>query len=120
MTIPRRRSSPGGGRSRYYSRTSWRYSLSWLGLPRGALNRAHNALIGSAAAEVRAHMRDDLGACRLGILLAPVGRAHYLSGLAIAPLRHLLGEPSLLDRGRRIHRQCFHRGPGLSRHPPAP
>jgi hypothetical protein len=44
--------------------------LSWLGLPRGALNRAHDALIGSAAAEVRAHMRDDLRACRLGILLA--------------------------------------------------
>src|SRR5262249_24888080 len=115
MTIPRRRSSPGGGRSRYYSRTSWRYSsLSWLGLPRGTLNRAHDAFIGSATAEIRAHMRDDLRACRLGILLEQVGRAHDLSRLAIATLRHLLGEPGLLQRVRRIRRQSFDRGHGLA------
>src|SRR5262249_44244443 len=84
------------------------------GLPRDALNRAHNALIGSAAAEVRAHMRDNLRACRLGILLEQVGRAHDLSGLAIATLRHLLGEPGLLQRVRRIRRQSFDRGHGLA------
>src|SRR5262249_59179718 len=90
------------------------YPLAWLGLPPGALNRAPDALIASAAAEVRAHMRDDLRACRLGILLEQVGRAHDLSGLAIATLRHLLGEPCLLHRVRRFRRQSFDRSHGLA------
>src|SRR5207253_10932242 len=38
-------------------------------LLRGALDRAHNALVGTAAAEVGAHVRDDFGARRVGLLL---------------------------------------------------
>src|SRR4029077_8525818 len=68
------------------------------GLPRGALDCAHDALIGSAAADVRAHVLDDLIARRLGAVFAQVSRAHDLPGLAVATLRHLLGEPSLLQR----------------------
>src|SRR5580704_9651406 len=67
-------------------------------LPRGALDRAHDALIGSTAADIGAHVFDDLCAGRLRFLLEQVDRAHDLARLAVAALRHLLGEPGLLHR----------------------
>src|SRR5437016_7657739 len=79
-------------------------------LPRRALDRAHDALIGPAAADVRAHVLDDLRARRLRILLEQIGRAHDLSGLAVAALRHLLGEPRLLHRMAGVWRQSLDRG----------
>src|SRR5687767_12020444 len=51
-------------------------------LPRRALDRAHDALVGAAAADVRAHVLDDLGARRLRLLLEQICRAHDLAGLA--------------------------------------
>ena len=89
-----------------WRRDTWRSKLRsdvlvhGSALPRGALDRAHDALIGSAAADVGAHVLDDLGARRLRLLLEQVGRAHDLAGLAVAALRHLLGEPGLLQRVR--------------------
>src|SRR3954464_5679416 len=43
--------------------------LFMSGLLRGALNRAHDALVGTAAADVGAHVLDDLVARRFGFLL---------------------------------------------------
>src|SRR5215470_7173783 len=79
-------------------------------LPRRALDRTHDALIGSAAADIRAHVLDYLIARRTRILLEKVGRAHDLAGLAVAALRDALGEPRLLQRVQRIPRQAFDRG----------
>src|SRR3954447_3211842 len=67
-------------------------------LLRGALDRAHDALISPAAADVGAHVLDDLGARRLRILLEQIGRAHDLAGLAIAALRYSVGKPGFLHR----------------------
>src|SRR6267154_2665464 len=67
-------------------------------LLRGALDGAHNALVGAAAADIRAHVLDDLVARRLRVLLEQVGRAHDLAGLTVAALRHAFGEPGLLQR----------------------
>src|SRR5262245_1141048 len=79
------------------------------GLPSSALDRAHDALIGAAAADVRTHVFDDLVTRRLWVLLEQVGGAHDLSGLAVAALRHLLGQPGLLQRVRCIRRQPLDR-----------
>src|SRR5258707_9237147 len=67
-------------------------------LPRRALNRAHDALVGAATADIGTHVLDDLVPCRFRILLEQVGGAHDLAGLAIAALRHAFGEPGLLER----------------------
>src|SRR5438270_6066894 len=80
-----------------------------LALPRRALNGADDALIGPAAADVGAHMFDDFFAGRRRLLSEQVGRAHDLAGLAIAALRHALGEPGLLQRMRRIRRETLDR-----------
>src|SRR4051794_16653561 len=88
-------------------------------LLRGALDRAHDALVGAAAADVRAHVLDDLGARRLGLLLEQIGRAHDLAGLAVAALRHPLGEPGLLHRMAGVGGQALdggHRLAGDLRH----
>src|SRR5438034_5486801 len=78
-------------------------------LLRGALDRAHDALICPAAADVGAHMLDDLGARRLRILLEQVGGAHDLARLAIAALRHAFGEPGFLHRMTGVGRQTLDR-----------
>src|SRR5712671_4398008 len=70
----------------------------------GALDRAHDALIGPAAADVGTHVLDDLGAGRLRLLPEQVDRAHDLAGLAVAALRHPFGEPGLLHRMAGIRR----------------
>src|SRR5262249_3273899 len=79
-------------------------------LPRGALDGAHDALIGAATADVGAHMLDDLRARRLRIAREQVGGAHDLAGLAVAALRHALGQPRLLHRMRGVGRQAFDGG----------
>ena len=45
----------------------------------------------AAAANMPAHLRDDLGASRVRIPLQQIGRAHDLAGLTIAAPRHALG-----------------------------
>src|SRR6476659_2020947 len=67
-------------------------------LPCRALDSTHNSLICAAAADIGAHVLDDLLAGWLGIVLEQIGRAHDLAGLAVAALRHSLGEPGLLHR----------------------
>src|SRR5689334_23388713 len=62
-------------------------------LPRRALDRAHDALIGAAPADVGAHVLDDLLVCRFRIMLEQVRGAHDLAALTVATLRHPLGKP---------------------------
>ena len=73
-----------------------------LALLSGALDRAHDAWIGAAAADVAVHVGDDLLARRLLVLRQQFRRLHDLAGLAVAALRHLLGDPCLLQRMTRI------------------
>src|SRR5436309_1104121 len=81
-----------------------------LALPRGALDRAHDPLVRSAAADIGIHVLDDLVARRFWRLLQKRSRAHDLARLAIAALRHPLGEPSFLHRMRGIRREALDRG----------
>src|SRR5262245_63479651 len=62
-------------------------------LPAGALDGGDDAVVGAAPADVAVHVRDDVGAARLGIGLQKLGRLHDLARLAVAALRHLLGDP---------------------------
>src|SRR5262245_51854907 len=87
------------------------------GLPGSALDSAHDPLVGAAAADVGAHVLDDLLARRLGGALQQVSRAHDLSRLAVAALRHVLGEPRLLQPVRGIFRKTLDGGHGVPRHP---
>src|SRR5689334_1887210 len=89
-----RRPSPGGAIALRNSCCA----RSWSALLRCALDRAHDALVGPTAADVGAHMLHDLLARWLWIVLEQIGRAHDLPALAVAALRHPLGEPSLLNR----------------------
>src|ERR1700720_3048750 len=109
MSVRRRRPSVRGGSLRCCA-LGW----SWSALLRGALNGAHDAWIGSAAADIGTHMRDDLVAIGPRILRQQIGRAHDLAGLAIATLRHSLGEPGLLHRMGRILRQPLDGGDRLA------
>src|SRR5262247_1606953 len=84
-------------------------------LPRRALDRAHDALIGAAATDIRAHVLDDLVARGLGLLLQEIGRAHDLAGLAVAALRHALGKPGFLNRMTAVGRQAFDGGDRFAR-----
>src|SRR5262245_1765201 len=77
------------------------------GLPAGALDGGDDAVVGAAAADVAVHVLDDLGPARPGIGLEELGRLHDLARLAVAALRHLLGDPRLLQRMRRIVRQAL-------------
>src|SRR2546423_1781874 len=67
-----------------------------LALPHGALDRAHDARIGSAAAHVRAHVVLDLCARRARVSGEKRRPAHQLTRLAVAPLRPPLGRPARL------------------------
>src|SRR2546426_10709463 len=67
-------------------------------LPHGALDRAHDARIGAAAAHVRAHVILDFPARRARVRGEQRRGAHQLPRLAVAALRHALGEPRSLQR----------------------
>ena len=75
-----------------------------------ALDGAHDARIGAAAADVAVHVGDDLLARRLLVLRQQLGRLHDLAGLAVAALRHLLGDPGLLQRMAAGRRQALDGG----------
>src|SRR2546425_1560332 len=66
-------------------------------LPYGALDRAHDARIGSAAAHVRTHVVLDFLTCRAWVRREHCRGAHELARLAVAALRHALGEPGALQ-----------------------
>src|ERR671914_3075115 len=64
-------------------------------------------MVGAAAADVAVHVAHDLLARRLGRRLQELGRFHDLPRLAVAALRHFLGDPGLLQRMRRVGRQAL-------------
>src|SRR5262245_59008050 len=76
-------------------------------LPRRALDRAHDALIGAATAEIGAHVFHNLVARRFRIVLEQIGCTHDLAGLAVAALRDALGKPGLLHWVTGIRRQAL-------------
>ena len=65
--------------------------------------RAH-ALVGPAATDV-GELGVDVGVARIGIARDERRRRHDLPGLAIAALRHVLGDPRLLHRMLAVGRQ---------------
>src|SRR4029077_5811464 len=83
----------------------------------GGVNHGHaNAGIGATAADVAVHSRIDLGGGRLlaaGERLEEGGRAHDLTALAVAALRHVVLDPCFVHGGSdavgAIGR-CFDRG----------
>src|SRR5262245_5107759 len=68
------------------------------GLPRCALDRAHDALIGSAAADVRAQVLDDLLARRFGFCLSRSASLMIFPDLQEPHFRHCSGGPGLRRR----------------------
>src|SRR5947209_3140580 len=86
---------------------NWRRSIS--GLLRRALDGGDDAVVCAAAADVAVHVADDLVA--RGILVAgeELRGLHDLPRLAVAALRHLLGDPRRLQRMRAIGREPLDR-----------
>src|ERR1700679_3507846 len=72
------------------------------------MNGGGNAVVRSAATNVR-HRIGDLGVGRLRLLLQEGGCRHDLARLTIPALRHLLGDPRLLDGMRGIPRKALDR-----------
>src|SRR5438093_898854 len=72
-------------------------ALHGLYAPRGALDRALDAQIRGAAADVAGQRGHDLLVGRVGALRQERRRLHDLARLAVAALRHLLGDPRLLE-----------------------
>src|SRR6185369_3238209 len=62
------------------------------------MNRPADAAISAATAQVAAHGAVDIGIGRLRLFLQQSHGGHDLSRLAVAALRHLLGQPGLFDR----------------------
>src|SRR3989442_7374002 len=87
-----------------------------LALPHGALDRAHDARIGAAAAHVRAHVVLDLLARRARVRREQRRGAHELARLAVAALRDALGEPRALQRVHAIGREALDRGDRFALH----
>src|SRR5258708_28878164 len=83
-------------------------------LPRRALDRADDFQIGAAAADIAVHMRDDLGPRRILVVREQLGRLHDMAGLAIAALRHLLGDPGFLQRMAAVGRKSLDGGDRLA------
>src|SRR5438132_3333746 len=84
-----------------------RVIVSMSGLLRRALDRAHDARIRSATADVRAHVLLDLLARRMRIGGKERGRAHDLARLTVAALRHAFREPRALQRIEAPPREPF-------------
>src|SRR6266540_5611738 len=70
------------------------------------MDRGPDALVSPAATDVR-HRGIDLGISRLRFLAQQRRRRHDLSRLAVAALRHVLGDPRLLDAMRRRGAEAF-------------
>src|SRR5450759_2085088 len=79
----------------------------------GAMDRAAQADIGATAADT-AEIGVNVGIGRLGMFLEERRRRHDLSRLAVAALRHILGQPGLLHRMLAVGRQAFDCGDGLA------
>src|SRR6266513_293031 len=81
---------------------------------RRALDRGDDLVVGAAAAEVARHVLHDLLASRVFRLGEQRGRSHDLARLAVAAMRHLLGDPRLLQRMIAVGRQPLDRSDFLS------
>src|SRR5579859_1659528 len=84
------------------------------GRGRGAMDGFANALIGAATADVAAHEIVDIGIAGIGLFFEQGHRGHDLSGLAIAALRNVFGDPSLLDAMQAVGGQALDGGDFLS------
>src|SRR5437667_814816 len=73
------------------------------------MNRASDALIGPAAADVAAHYIIYVGVGRLRILAQQHRGGHDLTRLAVSALRHILLDPRALQRMVEIGRKAFNR-----------
>src|SRR5207302_1367593 len=87
-----------------------------LGLTRRALDRGDDLVVGAAAAEVARHVLHDLLARRVFRLREQCRGGHDLARLAVAALRHLLGDPRLLQRMIALRRQALDGGDFLALH----
>src|SRR5437879_2803224 len=97
----------------------WRNSrrVTWVWAPisrllRRAMDGGADALVGAAAADVR-HRGVDIGVARAAVLGEQRYRGHDLAGLAVAALRHVLGDPGPLHGVAPARRQPFDRGHAL-------
>ena len=72
-----------------------------------AMNRTANALIGAASADVAVHGGIDFCIRGLRCLRQQCGRGHDLSGLTVAALGNLFGNPGRLQRVIRCRRQTL-------------
>src|SRR5512146_1773997 len=60
---------------------------------RGAVDGRADARVGAAAADVAGHRLVDVGVARVRLGLEQRHRAHDLARLAVAALRHVVGDP---------------------------
>src|SRR2546426_4660006 len=91
--------------------------VTWVWAPisrllRRAVDGGADALVGAAAADVR-HRGVDIGVARAAVLGEQRYRGHDLAGLAVAALRHVLGDPGPLHGVAPAWRQPFDRGHAL-------
>src|SRR4029077_743219 len=84
-------------------------------LLRHTLDGRNDAVVGSAAADIAIHMRDDIRTAGLGIFCKQLRSFHDLTGLAVAALGHFFGYPGFLQRVRRVRRETFDRDDLLTR-----
>src|SRR5437879_6605469 len=94
--------------------------VTWVWAPisrllRRAMDRGADALVGAAAADVR-HRGVDVGVARAAVLGEQRCRGHELAVLAVAALRHVLGDPGPLHGVAPARRQPFDRGHALPGH----
>src|SRR4051812_45548353 len=102
--------SPAIAMAKERAPADWRNCLrSMSRLLRRALDGGDDAVVGAAAADVAVHVADDLVARGLRVGGEELGRFHDLSRLAVAALRHLLRDPGLLQRMRRVGREALDR-----------
>ena len=66
-----------------------------------------NAIIGSAATDVSGHGLGNLIVGWVGSFSQERGSSHDLADLAIAALRHLFGDPRLLEGGKPVAGKAF-------------
>src|SRR5262245_14559957 len=84
-------------RRRVSARSATGRSRGRIRVARGAADRAPDALVGAAAAEVPGHRRADLLVPRPRILGEQCGRAQDLARLTVAALRDALRDPGPLE-----------------------
>ena len=81
-------------------------AFMWLRVRRGAVNRAADAVVGAATADVR-HRRVDLFIGGLRVFPQQRRGRHQHARLAVAALRHVDVQPGALQRMARIRGQTF-------------